>query len=60
MKTAASTVYGTISLTYDEIGNITTNSQVGNYLYQGPWLKPHAVTSAGGGNAVELRMRLFT
>ena len=32
-----------ITVTYDELGNITYKSDVGNYHYDG--LKPHAVTS---------------
>ena len=46
IKTATSTVYGTISYDYDEIGNITYNSQVGSYTY-GDTSHPHAVTKAG-------------
>jgi len=42
--------YGTISYTYDQIGNMTYNSQVGNYTYppSGPGsVRPHAAITAG-------------
>ena len=37
-----------ISVRYDALGNITSKTGVGTYLYEDP--KPHAVTSAGGEN----------
>ena len=46
IKTATSTVYGTISYDYDQIGNITYNSRVGSYKYDDP-SHIHAVTKAG-------------
>ncbi|MBI5343479.1 MAG: RHS repeat protein [Deltaproteobacteria bacterium] len=42
---AQSTSYGTITHTFDPIGNITYNSQVGNYTYS--TTQPHAVVQAG-------------
>jgi len=39
-----STAYGNITVNYNPIGNITTNSQVGNYAYGA---KSHAVVRAG-------------
>jgi len=41
---AQNTVYGTLTYTYNQIGNITYNSQLGSYTYG---TKPHAVTQAG-------------
>jgi RHS repeat-associated protein len=38
----------TLSLAYNQSGNISHKSDVGNYLYDGA--QPHAVTSAGGVN----------
>ena len=46
IKTATSTVYGTITYQYDQIGNITYNSRVGSYKYDDP-AHIHAVTKAG-------------
>ena len=42
-------MYGTITYNYNQIGNITYNSQVGNYTYwkQVYGTKPHAVRYAG-------------
>jgi RHS repeat-associated protein len=42
---AQSSVYGTITYSYDQIGNMTYNSQVGNYYYNAS--RPHAVYQAG-------------
>ena len=42
--------YGTISYTYDQIGNMMSNSQVGSYAYPtsgSTSVRPHAVSSAG-------------
>lgn len=42
--------YGTISYTYDQIGNMTYNSQVGNYTYPPSGtgsVRPHAAIAAG-------------
>ncbi len=46
---AQSSAYGTITYNYDEIGNMTYNSQVGNYTYWKQYYgtKPHAVYQAG-------------
>ena len=41
---AYSSAYGTITYSYNQIGNMTYNSKVGSYAYG---TKPHAVTSAG-------------
>ena len=44
---AVSAAYGvsnTITYSYDQIGNITYNSQIGSYTYGA---QPHAVTQAG-------------
>jgi YD repeat-containing protein len=38
----------TLGLTYDAAGNITSKSDVGNYLYGAGTAGPHAVTSTGG------------
>src|SRR4030043_1047128 len=40
---AQSSAYGTITYNYDEIGNMTYNSQVGNYTYWKQYYgtKPH-------------------
>jgi RHS repeat-associated protein len=48
--TAATGPYGAFSYAYDQIGNMTSNSQVGSYTYpaSGPTsVRPHAVTQAG-------------
>jgi YD repeat-containing protein len=48
--TSAAGAYGTLTYTYNEIGNMTFNSQVGNYAYppSGPTsVRPHAVSTAG-------------
>jgi RHS repeat-associated protein len=48
--TAATGPYGAFSYVYDQIGNMTFNSQVGNYTYpaSGPTsVRPHAVAQAG-------------
>jgi RHS repeat-associated protein len=42
---AQSSVYSTITYSYDQIGNMTYNSQVGNYYYNSS--RPHAVYQAG-------------
>lgn len=55
LVTAQATVYGTISYTYDEVGNMLSNSQVGSYTYptSGPTsVRPHAVTTAGANSYV--------
>jgi RHS repeat-associated protein len=46
---AQSSAYGTITYYYDEIGNMTYNSQVGSYTYWKDYFgtKPHAVYQAG-------------
>ncbi|MEK7837750.1 MAG: hypothetical protein AAB328_07185, partial [candidate division NC10 bacterium] len=44
---AQSTAYGTLSYSYNPIGNMTYNSQVGNYAYPTNGIRPHAVTQAG-------------
>ena len=44
--------YGTISYTYNQIGNLLTNSQVGSYTYNASGTsstRPHAVTQTGTG-----------
>ena len=49
--TQATGTYGTLTYTYNGIGNMTTNSRVGSYTYppSGPnSVRPHAVTNAGG------------
>jgi len=38
----------TLSMSYDELGNITKKSDVGDYSYEGP--RPHAVTAINGNN----------
>ncbi|NKE71607.1 FG-GAP-like repeat-containing protein [Candidatus Manganitrophus noduliformans] len=48
--TAATGPYGAFSYAYNEIGNMTSNSQVGSYTYptSGPTsVRPHAVAQAG-------------
>jgi RHS repeat-associated protein len=42
---AQSSVYPTITYNYDQIGNMTYNSQVGNYYYNAS--RPHAVYQVG-------------
>jgi RHS repeat-associated protein len=44
---AQSPAYGTISYQYNQIGNMTYNSQVGTYDYLTNPFKPHAVSRAG-------------
>ncbi len=44
---AQSTAYGTLTYSYNQIGNMTYNSQVGNYTYPTNGIRPHAVTQAG-------------
>ncbi|MEK6528127.1 MAG: RHS repeat-associated core domain-containing protein, partial [Nitrospirota bacterium] len=44
---AQSTVYGTLTYSYSQIGNMTYNSQGGNYTYPTNGIRPHAVTKAG-------------
>jgi RHS repeat-associated protein len=48
--TAATGPYGAFSYAYNEIGNMTSNSQVGSYTYPvsgATSIRPHAVTQAG-------------
>ncbi|MCI0530022.1 MAG: RHS repeat-associated core domain-containing protein, partial [Nitrospira sp.] len=47
LTSAQATVYGTITYAYNEIGNMTSNSQIGNYTYPTNGIRPHAVTQAG-------------
>ncbi|MBI5756780.1 MAG: RHS repeat protein, partial [Nitrospirae bacterium] len=42
---AQSGAFGTLTYSYNQIGNMTYNTQIGNYTYG---TKPHAVTQAGG------------
>ncbi|GJL61396.1 MAG: hypothetical protein NPIRA04_00500 [Nitrospirales bacterium] len=48
--TSASGGYPTITYTYNQIGNMTSNSQIGTYTYQASGsssVRPHSVTGAG-------------
>ena len=48
--TSATGSYGTINYTYNELGNMLSNSQVGTYSYPASGstsVRPHAVSSAG-------------
>lgn len=46
---AQSPVYGTLTYQYNQIGNMTYNSQVGTYTYPASGsARPHAVSTAGG------------
>src|SRR5437899_7642297 len=48
--TAAGGSYGLVTYTYDEIGNLTRNSQVGDYKYPDSGassVHPHAVCATG-------------
>ncbi len=47
LTSAQATAYGTISYTYNEIGNMMSNSQIGSYTYPTNGIRPHAVTTAG-------------
>jgi RHS repeat-associated protein len=48
IRQAQSTAYSILSYSFDAIGNMTYNSQVGSYSYPPPgYARPHAVTQAG-------------
>ncbi len=50
LLTGNSSAYGTIAYTYNQIGNMLSNSQVGTYSYPASGsasVHPHAVTTAG-------------
>jgi len=48
LKTQSVVGQGTVTLSYDSLGNITSKSDVGAYSYGAGNAGPHAVTSAGG------------
>ena len=52
LRTASTNGTQTLDVTYDALGNITSKTGLGAYLYQSPRsggaFKPHAVTQAGG------------
>jgi RHS repeat-associated protein len=48
LSTSGAQPQQTLGLSYDATGNLTSKSDVGNYLYGAGTAGPHAVTSAGG------------